>query len=366
SSASPSATSTLSARARRGLASAPVTGPVSVPGARGGVLRRHLGVRPDPGFLADPATMFPVVVDPPVSWQETADTYVKSASASSSYYTDTQLVIGYDGSSKYRSYVKAPDSLLSKISGKAVVGAYLQMFNSYSSTCGTGSNTAVNVFENSTAFGSGTTWSSKPARRTTSPMASTVFDPPHGRDECGGAAYANIDISPIAKDWAGGSYPVKVVEVSAGESDAYGFKRFYSGNASSGIPSFYITYGSYPGVPHDRSVDGGVTLSSTTFTVTATVDDPDGAWVQGQFFLQDQSENNAWVTPESGSFCTSVESGGTTACSWPNLKNGHTYQWRMRTVKLVDGATVVGEYSSMRTFTIDTTASDRATVKSPA
>ncbi|MEV0453554.1 DNRLRE domain-containing protein, partial [Streptomyces sp. NPDC050600] len=94
--------------------------------------RVDLTLTPDAKFLADPATKYPVTVDPAVNIGASFDTFVQQG-----YTTDmsasTELKLGNNGAGQIaRSFLHFP---MTGISGKQILGAKLNLFNSHSWSC---------------------------------------------------------------------------------------------------------------------------------------------------------------------------------------------------------------------------------------
>jgi hypothetical protein len=331
--------------------------------------RHTVTYTPDPAWLADPATVFPVTVDPAGNWVEGNDT-VASSNSSTTQWSAPTLKVGRDSAGVlHRSYVIASAGMNSALSGKLVTNAYLQAFVTYTSTCSTASNTAVQTYQSSATPGSTMVWSSKPGRSATG--ASTVFVPPHAvTGGCPtnvppgtGAAYDNIDVTSIVNGWAQGSFSSTTVELAGDEATASSYKTFNSGDAATGKPTFYATYDTRPGVPTGLSPANGASIPSTTFTGTATVTDPDGGTAAAVLYLQDTTTANSWVTPSTGFQCTSVAVNTASTCSWPGLTNGHTYRW---SAAAIDPSGYASAASAWQSFTVDTTPPAVPTVSSTA
>jgi RHS repeat-associated protein len=318
--------------------------------------------RPDPAFLNDPGTVYPVTVDPFVSWQESSDTFVASNS-STSQYNATRLNIGKTTAAVYRSYVGAPTALYTTVAGTQILNAYLQVFNNVSATCSTTSVTAVQTYKNTGMFGSGMIWSNKLGRTSTSPITSTVFSPAVAGPSCPGAAYKNVDVTPIVQAWADQTYNYLSVELAASETDTLGYKQFYSGDAGSGIPSFYVTYNRRPAIPTALQPQEGWAMASTTINASATVSDPDGGTLHGHVWVQDVTAGNTWVTSSSGMDCSEVPTNSATSCALPTLTNAHTYRYQMTAV---DPSGFSSPVTAWTTFSVDTTAPAAPTVSSTA
>ena len=113
-------------------------------------------------WLEDPARVFPVNVDPGISLAAPEDTFAYSAQPSYTYYTNTQLKVGYQkaGSGYERSFVKFP---LTDLYGTNVTSATLSLwYSDWGASAGTVYLDRVNPsWADSTL-----TWASQPASTT--------------------------------------------------------------------------------------------------------------------------------------------------------------------------------------------------------
>ncbi|MBL8932809.1 MAG: hypothetical protein JNL54_22025, partial [Kineosporiaceae bacterium] len=334
----------------------------AVPGAKGASVVRFLALQPPAAFLADPGTVFPVTVDPTLSWMASQDSFVKSTAPSTAFPSDIRLHIGNDTAAVFRSFVEAPATVVSTIAGKSVSSASLRVFTSGQGSCGTGSNEAIRAWRVGAAFNSGWTWNTVPAR--VGAPVETIFNPAIGQFCPAGVQYGNVNITPIAQDWASGAYTNRVVELAAGqEATNAGYKRFIALENGSNQPMFEVTYTDTPSVPTNLSPAAGATIGKDSLVTSATVSDPSGAQVRARVFVQDASNGNAWVTPQAGTDCALVASGSTSTCPGVDVLNGRTYRWQVQAVNTAGTASAVTAWQNV---TVDTTPPAAATVSSTA
>lgn len=121
-----------------------------------------LVLSPDAGFLADPDTVYPVVVDPSFTTYATGDTWVMNADYTTSQVASAELRAGsYDGGPhRARSFVKFFDGN-ALWQGKHVTAATLRLRNFYSGSC-TGSAIRIRPIAESWIPGD-VTWADQPA-----------------------------------------------------------------------------------------------------------------------------------------------------------------------------------------------------------
>jgi RHS repeat-associated protein len=253
-----------------------------VPTAGGGT---SLRLQPSMGYLTDPDTTYPVVVDPTVSSvSRHSDNMVYSASPDTSYGGDYRAFVGtQDGTNKYRSFERFNiDAYL----GKNIRSASLSMFQYSSTTC---SNAITNVFATFPPVAAGMTWNNQPAgiggARWSTPVSANS-----GFNATCPAATKTIDVTGLMNGYTTGALDsglagsgadddtkshVATIELRANdEANTTGDKRFCSMNwdsappgticnSSSKMPTLALTYdadlgdkGSYSTTDHrlnDRS-----------------------------------------------------------------------------------------------------------------
>jgi len=241
---------------------------------------------PDLSFLSDPSVTYPVTVDPSFAFVDNADTYVKS-NVSTSQYSATRLYVGTPdaGATVARTYLGFAEPAAMKYT--YVSDAYLQLYNSYSSTC---TAKPVYVYSLSGPFTSTTTWTSKPNPVTLQGTGTWSHAGPAGQSCTGVTAYDNIPVTGLINDWANNPGHLEQLQVSASETSTTGWKEFYSSEVGSGIPALHATYYIYPntpGMPVMSPATGTAPASYWTKTATPTLSAPvgnsSGAAVQGRF-----------------------------------------------------------------------------------
>jgi RHS repeat-associated protein len=217
-------------------------------------------LRPDPGFVLDPATVYPLTIDPVLTSNASLDTYVSSAAPTSSYDADVELKVGTPdhGASKYRSFVRFNTTILS---GRQVHSAILSLHQNWSYTC---FNSSMYV-DGAAAFGANTTWNTQPA-----------IDARHysigswaggGNSACpatGGWKY--VEIGDLARVWAStpGVYDYLTLHATS-ETNSYNWRKFASANSAT-PPSITVEYDpqAVPGAPRDvraTPLNGGAYVS---------------------------------------------------------------------------------------------------------
>ncbi|MBE3014933.1 DNRLRE domain-containing protein [Microbispora sp. NEAU-D428] len=309
---------------------------------------KDLVVTPDPAFLADPATVYPVTVDPSVNLGQVFDTFVQEG-----YGTDqsgsTELKLGNNGSGQVaRSFItwKTPG-----IAGKKILSATLNLWNFHSWSC-TAKSWEV------WAANRASTSSRWPGPAMAAKYAASTQTKGYSSSCADGWVTANV--TSLAQYWADNGWSESGMGLRAtDESDPYGWKRFNSGNASSHVPYISVTYNSYPTTPlsawispYSDYTDGGTTThwtNTTTPQLRAHVGDPDGGNVRGLFDVYDGSTllfNDVY-----GGYVASGGFSSASALASGKLVNGKTYSVRAWSN---DGSLTSKAYQTY-TFTVDTT-----------
>ncbi|WP_282692939.1 DNRLRE domain-containing protein [Streptomyces sp. CC208A] len=277
--------------------------------------RIDLTLTPDAAFLADPATKFPVTVDPAVNIGAGFDTFVQQG-----YTTDqsaaTELKLGNNGSGQVaRSFLAFP---MATIKGKQITAAKLNLWNHHSWSC---TAKSWEVWDTSSASTS-TRWTAQPNwnRKWATSTATKGFS-----SSCADG-WVSTDITTLAQAWAANGNGTNTLGVRAtDETDPYGWKRFNSANAASNTPYLSVTYTSYPAVPTALAVDpsqvnaynGKRYVTSLTPQLSAKVSDPDGGTVSAQFEVTPDPAYNDAGTYGYTATTAAVASGGTAKLTVP-------------------------------------------------
>ena len=250
--------------------------------------RGHGSVRmdlaPQPEFLADPDTVYPVVVDPAINIGAYFDTFVQSNS-SADLSANSELLMGTwnSGSTKARSFANFG---IGVVAGKTVLGANLYLVEHHSWSC-----QARNWQVWATGLASsGTRWSSQPAwvghYSTSSQTRGYSSSCPDGD------VIANVTSLMQANALGAPGSNFGIGLKAENEADNYAWKRFYSNEAGAG-PIIWVNYNTRPNVPTGLRVShsptgtvSGAWTSTLTPTLSAVISDPDGGSVNGNFRLR--------------------------------------------------------------------------------
>ena len=208
----------------------------------------ELALTPDESFLQDPDTVFPVVVDPEYSWSGMFDTFVQHG-FSTDQSGSTELRIGtYDGGTTVaRSFLTLN---VGSWAARTSPNATLHLANFYSATvqrrapgrCGTPRRRAPRH-------------GSTPSRRGTTAARGPADD--DGRLLLGVSAVGlHVDRHPVmVQHWANASITnVGIGLKAASETDSTAWKKFFSAQNGSGIPTLWVKWNTPPGSATDLSV----------------------------------------------------------------------------------------------------------------
>jgi RHS repeat-associated protein len=300
-------------------------------GEAGGVATVEVSV--DPAWLADPARVFPVVLDPSFVADTTvsgADTWVQS-NLVSSLWGNPRLKVGRVPTTTHvaRSFLRFGLPEGAPNAGMVVTDAELSLHEEFSASC---TPSGVDLQGLWTPFSSTTLWSNQPAIdgygviSTTSAAQGFSSSCPAGR--------VGFDATDLVQRWFDGTQPNRGLSLrAANESDVNSWKIFSSGDSDPAqTPTFTVTYYQQPPPVPERLEPTDETSSlTTTPTFTASnVDDPAGGDVEYWFRLWTDDEtaergqviNSGWLPEDTGS---------TTSWTPPEgaLLDGTTYRWRV-------------------------------------
>ncbi|HWL36018.1 MAG TPA: DNRLRE domain-containing protein [Frankiaceae bacterium] len=331
--------------------------------------RREMVVAPDPAWLADPGTRYPVVLDPATTLARASDTYVESGgSAATNFNGATDLKFGArntgSGVVGMRTFITFPTTGLA---GKHILTANVKVWNWQSNSCTTN---ATYIEPVTSAWNPATvTWNNQPTAPGPSVASTSSI---YGNTGCLTAnwlEYSGTGVRDLVQGWVDGTTANYGVRFHASETNTISMRRLTSGDATSGNPpALEVTYNSYPPSPMGRYVtpsqmgapDNTRYASSTTPTLGAMSCDPDGSSTRIDFEVWNSTKN---VLIASNS-TTDPPVPSCTASRWtvsPALTNGTTYYWRTRAH---DGTDYSKSWSSWVPLVIDTTAPPAPSVAS--
>lgn len=319
-------------------------------------------LQPDLAWLRDPATEYPVTIDPQINPLYTSfDTYVKEGdTVGRSGANDIQLgLLAGSPSVKARGFVHWP---VSALAGKQITSATVYFWNWWSNTCTPYSWEiwTTGAASSATRWGTQPSWIQKEATSTQTKGYSSACD--DGWVSISGTSFFQRAAT------AGQSTAYMGVR-GTDETTGNSFKQFRSRNAvdSSQVPYSVVTYNSYPTVgtrstvPSTACVTGSSrpTVNSATPQLKSVISDAEGSSVKAEF---------EWWTLNGGSklgstITATAASGSTFSATVPSgvLANASSYKWRVRG----NDGTVDGTWSSFCEFTVDTSIGSPPLVGSP-
>lgn len=319
-----------------------------------------LVITPDAKFLADPATKYPVTVDPSTSsLSNVFDTYVQQGETVD-WSNDVELDLGNPGTTNADGTPRTARSFVSwntaPISDALVSSAKLSLWNFHSgnTTC------AAQSWEVWSAGAASTSsrWTAQPAW-TAKKATSTETN---GNPSCTSApdGWVNADVTTLVQEWASAKATRGHMGLRAtSETVTAQWKRVNSANAASNPPKMVVTYNYRPrtgtkqeaGPPY-FSYGGAYTVDTVRPILRDTFVDANGDKVNGTFQIFDSATDtqvgNVLVSPY-------VPSGQIASVTVPAgvLTNGKTYKFRTNPY---DGTHYNTGWSAWKTFTVDTTA----------
>lgn len=322
----------------------------------------ELGLAPAAAFLMDPATVYPVTIDPSYSNQlyPSFDTWVETGYGDQSASTELRLGTHDNGTNVSRSFLNLN---MAPWAGKDILDADLALWEHHSWSCTPAEWQVWRTGAASTA----TRWTAQPTWYAN--WGSSTQTKGYGASCAAGWVYA--DITSLIRSWADQSAGAVAIGIKAtSETNPAGWKRFNSGNAGSNIPRINITYNSYPNAAGARSTVPATTcvtgatrpwINTKTPQLRAAVADPDGGTVSASV--------DVWPTGGAGSIwsgtSSAVASGGVAGVTVAagQLDEGSPYSWRVRGY---DGSLYSKSWSPFCEFSVDTVKPAAPSVSSTA
>ncbi|WP_436528684.1 DNRLRE domain-containing protein [Actinoplanes sp. HUAS TT8] len=320
---------------------------------------QYLDLSAGMAFLTDPATVYPVWIDPSVSSvSRYGDTFVTQADTDS-HWSDSELRIGLSDAGNIRRALVRFNTATSVPKGAHVTSASLKLWNFFSSTCSARALQAYPI----TANFSSVTWATQPSY-TTSYGASASFA--NGNEDLGCPnASGTVNVVNMVQAWVSGTIAdYGMLLKASSETDTTYTKYFCSMNidttAATGCtttaryPTLSVVYNTYPGTPSavtfSPKVSGTATdtytkaakIFSTSLTPTfaAKVTNADGGKVSLQVKLSHDVNYTAEGTGEIGTYTSAAVTPGSTAkVTVPAgvLANGAHVMYQMR-ARVTNGA----------------------------
>ena len=290
-----------------------------------------LTLRPDAAFLADPATKYPVTIDPTVvpNLTDNLDTMVVNGSlANNNYDGDQYLYVGYNSNygTLARSYLRFNNSSIKPNGGpnKVVTDAKLKLVQNTSAGCGA---RRANI-RAAAGLTTGKTWNTKPAIYI-NPFDSYFNNNVGTVNGCGTGSFIT-DVTDLVQAWAddGNSSPETIAIVADNESDGSYFKAFYSADTSNANNDPVIT----------ASIATQPTAGPTGVSATAGDGNVTVSWTQVPSSANGGSPITGYkISTTDGTKSTTVGAGNAGTLS--GLTNGTEYQVKVQAVNAVGPGT---------------------------
>ncbi|WP_214416146.1 DNRLRE domain-containing protein [Sphaerisporangium fuscum] len=293
-----------------------------------------LMLRPDAGFLADPAVKYPVTVDPTSTLTVETDTWVQS-DIPDSQRGSTELKAGtYDGTHVARSYLEFRH--VDDLRGAQIMSSDLRLWTFWSSVC-VDPSAGVQARRVTAAWDPDTIkYGSEPATTTAGAVTTKAA---YGAASCP-QDFMHWNTAAIAQAWADGQPNYGIQLRGADEKDASTWRRYYSSNYVSGAqgekePALSVTFAYKLPTPTGldvtprASTDPAInTVASLTPTLSAKATDPSGKPLDYTFEVTEAGDSDVIATggPKG------VASGATATWKVPAniLRNPGSYRFRVR------------------------------------
>ncbi|MFE9421952.1 hypothetical protein ACFYNO_03195 [Kitasatospora sp. NPDC006697] len=323
-----------------------------------------LAITPDRGLLTDPATVYPIYIDPAWSGNPSVQAW---ASISSGYAKDTsgnEARLGYDTywpgydcgtncNTVFRSYFQMDSS---GFQGAKVTEAH---FYPYMSWAADGSAEPTQVWVDSDIYFGGLDWGNKPSGGSSTLVTTNTNCLGHYTSSCG-QGLDDYNVTSMAQGAANGGW--RTFEVDAqDEGNKYEWKKIDPTQTK-----WSVTYYLAPRLDGGDTTTplvtnfGGAFDNSNSVTMKATGSDPDGESVQSGYEIWNWANGTSTSEVVGALFSAYTSVGG--AYTYSGLADG-TYAWR-GVVHSQQGGMWSG-WSPWHVFTVDTKAPNPPTVQSP-
>ncbi|MGV8973023.1 MAG: hypothetical protein ACOH10_11940 [Rhodoglobus sp.] len=301
------------------------TSAVKVSVAQTGKGRAVLTLTPDPVWLADPARVFPITIDPTYASLSVYTSY--DSSVQKGYTTDlsasAELRAGtFDGGvTVARSFLNFPTAAFK---GFQVQSAALSIVENYSFSC---LARGLNV-KGAALASTATRWTSQPVINST---VSGSISTAKGYSAACPNTRLSIPITALIQNWAGGTAATGTLAlVAASETDSYGWKKFASSETIYD-PILAITYNRKPNAATAPVMLSGVGYGGATYVaygstaIRSSATDADGNQVRVTFEVHTTNVNASAATLVASCESVLVASGAYASCNpTPTLPDNAT------------------------------------------
>ncbi|NMM24482.1 MAG: DNRLRE domain-containing protein, partial [Phycicoccus sp.] len=340
------------------------TAPVKLTVAQKSKGKAVITLTPDQGWLADPARVFPITIDPTYASANVTtsfDTYVSKQYPTATYSTATELRVGtYNGGvDAVRSFLSFP---LASIKGKQIVTASLSLYEFHSWSCTARPFYVYNAY----AASSSTNWSNQPAAPTSYGSLNTA----KGFSSSCAAGRVSVPLTSLVTAWSAATGTTGSVRLHASETDNYGWKKFYS-LESTQDPYITFTYNRKPNAAVAPTLGApATTYGSTVYTSDSTptfsshATDPDASTVSMTIEVHTSTTTSS-STLKASCVTAFVASGATGPCT-PTTALADNTTYYARTAVKDDRGLWNGTWSAWTTFKSAIAAPAAPTVLCPA
>lgn len=283
-----------------------------------------LELTPDPDFLADSSTQYPVTIDPTWNWANGVhlQSWIQFDDYLETQHGSPELKVGtYNGSEVARTFLRFATSGLSSYQ---VLAAELQMFNYYSSSC---TGAAIYAQRLTEAWDQATlTWANQPGATAT---GQSSFSPAYGYHSSCPENYVGFDVTAMAQAWVSGAAPNYGLRLrAADENDTNSWRRylssFWSDIDASQEPHLLMELNRRPNAAVHMSPASGTITTDDTPRLLAKATDPDGDAVSLTFEFWNKAHTMRWFVITS----SIVPSGTEVHWNVPTSNSGE-YHWRV-------------------------------------
>ncbi|WP_326822020.1 DNRLRE domain-containing protein [Streptosporangium sp. NBC_01756] len=324
--------------------------------------RTELVLKPDHVFLSDPATQYPVRVDPTTTLPFNHDVDVSSTNTADFPADPTTPIIMAGtriGSLKYRVHLRFDTTSLT---GATVTDAKLSVLNIGAQACGSAVGAGIQVRRLTSAWDENNLyWANKPTSTTEDAQINKA-----GYDSaCADPTPLEWPATGIAQDWATGAANHGLVLQSPTETNVENFRVFPASEEVSEFnspPTLTVTTTGPASAPAisaltvtpAQDVSGTTTVTSLAPQLAATVADPIGGTLTGQFEIEHdpaatgQGTGQIWASTSAA-----VASGAQATVAVPagKLTDGWKVRWRARAANIA--ASTTSAWSAWQMATID-------------
>ncbi|GAB7051442.1 RHS repeat-associated core domain-containing protein [Catenuloplanes indicus] len=297
---------------------------IPVTHAKAGARATEVTLKPEKAFFDDPATVYPVIVDPSINPLKGGfDTYVRGdLSSDRSGENDLQVGRLTGDNAIGRAFVHWGTSALR---GKQITSATVYFWNWYSTTCSAKSWEIWSTGAASTA----TRWGNQPAWQTREATSTATKGYTSSCDD----GWTTISGTSFFQRAATANQSTAYMGIRAtSETDTLAFKQFRSAQAEEAaeVPYAVVNYNSYPNALAATTLQPGdaTETGTTTPQMKGVFSDADGGTGRVDFEIYDRTGATSIV---SGSGAT-VANGAESAWTVPGgeLDANTTYRWRAR------------------------------------